>query len=603
MSVTNTIETRFAADVTSYVSGVNKANKSLASFIQNNRSLGQATQNAVKSLAAMNPAAALAASGLAALGAAAISSAKQAIALADSLLVVSDRTGLTVESLSGLKFAAEQSNASFADVQTGLRFLARTAAAAANGNDKAAASFKRIGVSIKDANGNLKTADQLFSDVAEGVKNIQDPMQKTAAAAELLGRQSGPALVPLLNQGREGIAALRKEAEGLGLIISTGFAKQADEFGDNMNKLKSVSTGFGVAIADALLPALNDFLGELIRTAPKALEDFRVGLLTANFLLQKFSAFNSIAIQSVIGLKAAISGNKAAFADSNAKMAFFIEQLTQTQEEFLEGVAAAEKHTKAVKGVGEGAAVAATAIKGLVVELEAARELSQSFTDLTENIRPLSFGRQQEGERTAERGQQFLAQPAEPRELAEETLRFQDQIAAAILAQDLAAQQLNGTLEEGVGILQGLTNFSFAFGDALFDAAMGAKGAFGEFFKQLLKDLLRAIIRATILQAILGIFSGGGLSLAKIGASIQKQLGFGGFQDKESSILGRASQASGISAGLAGPSLAAAPAAGANSSLTVQIHEPGPLTWSEITDRKVLPRLRERQRRLNEQPL
>jgi primosomal protein N'' len=193
---------------------------------------------------------------------------------------------------------------------------------------------------------------------------------------------------------------------------------------------------------------------------------------------------------------------------------------------------------------------------------------------------------------------------AEEVPLIEDAAGFAEQLRAAILGTDLAADALNSTLAKGNGILAGLTALAFGLGDAIADVFEGNKQALSEFFSQLLKQLGRAIIRATILQALLG-FLGGGFSLGKILKSVQSQLGFGaiGFQDRESSIMGRASQARGLSAGLAGPALAAAPAAGANSSLVVQIHEPGPLTWSEITDRKVLPRLRERQRRLNEQAL
>jgi hypothetical protein len=661
---TNTIETKIAFTV----DGAQKIATAFQGFIDKNKTLGGLFRNTVDSLKAINPAAALAVGGLGALTAAGVAATKQAIALADSLLVVADRTGITVEALSGLKFAAEQSNASFSDVQAGLRFLARNADAAAHGNDRAAASFKRIGVNIKDANGNLKTADQLFGDVAEGVSKLSGPMEQAAVSAQLLGRQSGPALVPLLSQGRAGLEAFRKEAEALGLIISTGFARKADEFGDKMNVLKQVSIGFGQVLGDALLPAINDFLGELIRTAPKALENFKVGLLTTNFLLQKFSAFNSIAIQAVIGLSAAVKGNKAALADSNAKMAFFIEQLTQTQEEFLEDAAAAEKHTEALKKTGEGAKDAATSIKELVdaltasdraiapvVELasklagvfpelnpkfqdlvaglqgiqdtgpeaaaaleavhraaaaansELSNELAQSFRDLTGGGgevgsrigQQLSPGTRRQGERTAAAGEQFLSTPDTERGL-QTKLSLMEQIAAVFLEQDLAAQKLNGSLEEGAQFIAGLTTLAFSFGDALFDAATGAKDAFSQFFKQLLKDLLKAIIRATILQAILGVF-GGGFSLAKIGASIQKQLGFGGFQDRESSILGRAAQANTFSALSQSAAIAPAVAPSGMGTVGVIIEEPGPFTKATVTDKWVLPRLRQRQRQLNEQ--
>ena len=684
MSVTNTIETRFAADVTNYVSGVNKASKSLESFIERNKTLGQATQNAVKSIAAMSPAAFLAVTGLTALGTAAIASAKQAIALADDLAKVSARTGQTVESLSALKFAAEQSNSSFEDVQVGLRTLARTTAAAANGNKAAAKAFKDLGVEIRDANGNLKNSQQLFREVADGVASIRDPALKSAAAAAVLGRQAGPALVPLLNEGAAGLDALGKEASELGLIISAKFARESDEFGDNINKLQGLSIGFGQAIASEVLPAVNQLLVELINLGKAGLKPTIAFLQETSFVATKAAA--ALALVKVSGKLAGaqLRGNKDAATDARKQFDDLNATLTRTKEEWLalrEASPADEiKQTggdaltstqqlsqlvdeftaldKAVdpvvnlakslagvfpelnprfanlveqlKGVASSGPEAAKALKDVLAVAAQARsdisdELGQSFRDLTGGGgevgsrigRPLSRqGEQREAGVQGPLTQEQAAGGGEPLgatqealgetpTLLEDAVGFGEQLGAALLEDAINAEALNTTLAKGQGILAGLTQFAFGLGDAIADVFEGNKTAIAEFFSSLLKQLGRAIIRATILATILSIISGGGFSIAAIIKSAASQLGFGslGFQDKESSIMGRASQARGMPGGFAGPALAAAPAAGANSSLVVQIHEPGPLTWSEITDRKVLPRLRERQRRLNEQPL
>jgi hypothetical protein len=119
----------------------------------------------------------------------------------------------------------------------------------------------------------------------------------------------------------------------------------------------------------------------------------------------------------------------------------------------------------------------------------------------------------------------------------------------------------------------------------------------------LLKDLAKAITRALILQGILGIFK----AIPGLGSlmdAVNKFLGPSGFQERESSVIARNQAAAGF-----GSRMAAAGAGGggggampATFSPTIIIHEPGPMTRVEFTDKYVIPRLRERRRTMNEEP-
>src|SRR4029453_14797165 len=72
--------------------------------------------------------------------------AKAAADYGDKLLDASKRTGASVGELSKLKFAAEQSGASFDDVSAGLRILAKNAEQAASGAKAQALAFKELGI-------------------------------------------------------------------------------------------------------------------------------------------------------------------------------------------------------------------------------------------------------------------------------------------------------------------------------------------------------------------------------------------------------------------------------------------------------------------------
>lgn len=216
-----------------------------------------------------------------ALGAAAVTFAgvavalgKQAIDAADNFNKMSQKVGVSVEALSALSVQAKLSDVSIDQLQGGMAKLARNAAEAASGSKQQAAAFQAMGVSLKDANGNLRSTEDLLGDVAAQFSSYRDSAAKTALAQEIFGK-SGAELIPLLNQlGTEGFAKAREEAEKYGAVISGDTAKASEEFNDNLTKLKLETQGFANAVISELLPALNKYTGDMVK-AGEATDGYR----------------------------------------------------------------------------------------------------------------------------------------------------------------------------------------------------------------------------------------------------------------------------------------------------------------------------------------
>jgi hypothetical protein len=189
--------------------------------------------------------------------------AKSGIDAANALDDLSQRVGVSVESLSQFQFAAKMSDVSSEQLASGLMRLARAAAEAQGGAGETAEAFRALGVSVTNSSGQLKSTENLLLDVAEQFAGIEDGAGKTALAMRLFGR-SGAELIPLLNQGRTGFESLRREAEELGLVISSQTAKAAAEFNDNLDRLTSASEKLKIQLANELLPSLNRFVNELL---------------------------------------------------------------------------------------------------------------------------------------------------------------------------------------------------------------------------------------------------------------------------------------------------------------------------------------------------
>ena len=190
---------------------------------------------------------------------------KGMIDAADQLGKSSQKFGVPVESLSALKYAADLADVSFESLSKGLGKLSKAMfEGAVNPGGDVAKVFKAIGVSVTDANGQVRSTEDTFKDIAAKFANMEDGAAKTALAIKIFGK-SGADLIPLLNQGRTGIQAMTEEAKKLGIIISTETAAKAEQFNDTLKKINASADATKLAFARDLLPVLQRLADEWLR--------------------------------------------------------------------------------------------------------------------------------------------------------------------------------------------------------------------------------------------------------------------------------------------------------------------------------------------------
>ena len=145
-----------------------------------------------------------------------VAAGKAALDTADNLSKLSQKTGISVESLSLLKPIAEQSGVSLEGLAKGMQKLATAMVEAAGGGKEQIEVFSRLGVSVKDAAGQLRPTEDVLLDLADAFAAMPDGAEKSALAVKLFGK-SGVELIPFLNQGRAGIEELKQKYKELGL--------------------------------------------------------------------------------------------------------------------------------------------------------------------------------------------------------------------------------------------------------------------------------------------------------------------------------------------------------------------------------------------------
>jgi hypothetical protein len=182
---------------------------------------------------------------------------KKAIDYADSMSDLAGKTGIAVEQLTAMEYALNFSDATLENYTDGLQKLTVNMVSSIEGNKDLTDAFKKLGVSVVDAQGNVRQSKDVFLDVSEAISKMQDGAIKTDMAMKLFGKSAGPELIPFLNQGKEGIRALKEEAQEMGAVVSTDMAEKSAQFNDNMAKMGYAAKGAWNVLAGELLPTLN----------------------------------------------------------------------------------------------------------------------------------------------------------------------------------------------------------------------------------------------------------------------------------------------------------------------------------------------------------
>ena len=176
----------------------------------------------------------------------------------------SARTGITVETLSALSFAANQTGTDLGAVEGGIRKMQKALVAGSEENQAAQVTFASLGLSVEKLM--AMTPDQQFERIARAIANIHDPTAKAGAAMQVFGK-SGTALLPLIDD----MDALTGQARELGLVMSSEDAASADALGDAMDSVTAVLGRTVQVVGASLAPMLTDMAETFAEVAKQAI--------------------------------------------------------------------------------------------------------------------------------------------------------------------------------------------------------------------------------------------------------------------------------------------------------------------------------------------
>jgi hypothetical protein len=181
-----------------------------------------------------------------------VAGAASAVASVDDL---SKRTGVSAQTLQAYQFAAEQSGVSVETFGKGIQKLGINLGEAQTGNKSAIKSFADLGLSVRDLA--QLSPEQAFEKVAAAISQLPNPAQQAAAAVGLFGK-SGAELVPVFQEGAGFLSEMRKQAEGLGLVLGQTQVANLAQLDDSFSALGATVQAFKQRVTADLAPALTE---------------------------------------------------------------------------------------------------------------------------------------------------------------------------------------------------------------------------------------------------------------------------------------------------------------------------------------------------------
>ena len=195
----------------------------------------------------------------------------QVAKLGDAMDKVSARTGVAVEEFGKWDFAVRRGGGSAADTENFIRRLSRSMADNRDGVKEATDAWARLGISTDQlvrGDGSLRSISEVMPLVADGMQRITAQADRMDIASAIGGR-GGTKLLPMLQEGRKGLAAMADEMERYGGAMSTDFAGKSAEFVDAQTNMANAVDRLKESLTAPFLGGFTDRINSWAETLGK----------------------------------------------------------------------------------------------------------------------------------------------------------------------------------------------------------------------------------------------------------------------------------------------------------------------------------------------
>lgn len=204
-----------------------------------------------------------------------ISMTKEAASNADNLLTLASVTGMTTDSVQELNYMADLTDVSLDRIKDSLKETTNKMQEAAAGTGDAYDAYQRLGVEITNADGSLRSAQDVFYDTIDALGDMKNQAERDALAMDLMS-ESAQELNPIIELGGDKLREYAQEAHDMGYVLDNDALKSLQAVDDAYSRLQNTQEGVKNQLAVEFAPYLEEFYGDAtqgVKDLGKAIKD------------------------------------------------------------------------------------------------------------------------------------------------------------------------------------------------------------------------------------------------------------------------------------------------------------------------------------------
>lgn len=204
-----------------------------------------------------------------------ISMTKESATFADNIITLSMQTGQSTQQLQEFAYASELIDVSVDTLQGSLTKLTNNMQDTMNGTGNAKASFEALGVSVTNADGSMRSANDVFYETIDALGKVKNETERDAMSMDIFGR-SAQDLNPLIIQGSKTLKAYADEAHNMGYVLDDEALSALGAVDDAYQRLQKTQEGVKNQLAAEFAPYLEEFYGDAtqgVKDLGKAIKD------------------------------------------------------------------------------------------------------------------------------------------------------------------------------------------------------------------------------------------------------------------------------------------------------------------------------------------
>lgn len=204
-----------------------------------------------------------------------ISMTKESAAFADNIITLSMQTGQSTQQLQEFAYASELIDVSVDTMQGSLTKLTNNMQDTMNGTGNAKASFDELGVSVTNADGSMRSANDVFYETIDALGKVKNETERDAMSMDIFGR-SAQDLNPLIIQGSKTLKAYADEAHNMGYVLDDEALSALGAVDDAYQRLQKTQEGVKNQLTVEFAPYLEEFYGDvttMVKDGGKAIKD------------------------------------------------------------------------------------------------------------------------------------------------------------------------------------------------------------------------------------------------------------------------------------------------------------------------------------------